>query len=336
MGAVSGYSIGRDMANLSVDEIVQMSQTEGILEDATSGTAVSIRLAEDPGQASLALQTSGKKLPPPKKAVAAVPSKRPDHVERKTETQGLEREFDQRTKAFAKAEPLMGNSAERLKDVWKKTLALSSDATSDKPGTANAIRDLILEASDGDPTKASKMFLFLLENTPGDLRDSVEIANKIHFEENGDKIKKGQDLENIAKSVSGGVEEFKGQEGKTLNLYEKFNDFVAMEADTQLLDDQLLHKVSHEEAGKILDFFKSSAGKELRKGEMGPQTVVLIKHLKAIQGYNGVHANFEKRFKGLTSNYKLGISNHLKNMRGVLTELKKTPIEELQKSAAAK
>lgn len=226
-------------------------------------------------------------------------------VLRKEAPKGLDKELDQHAQNFVEKFQTMKKSS--LLGLRKEIEDLGKEPTS-----AQILKTVTTSYSKGHEAEAYHAFNFLLETTTGDLNGVIKEAKEDFEKQNKVGIDKGLSLENIAKSVEGSVDDFKGKEGKIQNLNEKFIDLVAMEADTNLLDEHLLSKVSHEEASKILEFFTSAAGDKMRKTEVGPEMHALWQSLQAIQGYRGVQNQINKA--NPAQHYERALAKHIEHM----------------------
>lgn len=276
-----GYSISHDMATIDIGEATKIVTD---MAKAASANAVSFQEAlTDPMAQSGAMQANRTRMKEP--AVKSKPVKettKNEPVYRKAEPRGLEKEFNRQAQDFV----------EQYRTMKKDSLLGLRKDVGDlgKQPTSEQIIALVTSSyTKGHEAEAHHAFDFLLETTTGELNTAIKQAKAEYEEKNRAGIEKGLNIENIAKGVEGGVADYKGKAGKIQNLNEKFIDLVAMEADTNLLDEQLLSKVSHEEASKILEFFTSAAGDKMRKTEVGPEMHALWQSLQAIQGYRGVY-----------------------------------------------
>lgn len=257
----------------------------------------------DPLLESAAVQANKTELKKPIKEVKAPKeTTASESVYRKEQPKGLDKELDQHAQNFVERYGTMKKGS--LLGIRKEVEDLGKEAT-----PAQILATINKSYGKGHEAEAYHALDFLLETTTGDLQEVIKEAKDSFENANKPGIEKGLNIENLAKGVEGGVDEFKGKDGKIQNLNEKFIDLVAMEADTNLLDEHLLSKVSHEEAEKILKFFTSSAGDKMRQTEVGPEMHALWQSLQAIQGYRGVYNQINKA--NPAPHYERAIAKHI-------------------------
>lgn len=308
MGNIGGYSISQDMANISTDEAIQMATKLGVMVDAESATAQSFENAERPDLASAARQLSKQPMPD-QKIKKPEKTTEPNRVFRKVEAEGLEKELDQQAQNFVEEYKTMKKDS--LLGLRKaiKDLDIDTAPENRKESILRVIEEVSKSYTRGHEAEADHAFDFLLQTTTGDLRELISEAKDEFAKANAEGIERGLKIEQISLSIDqGGI----GLEGKVQNLNEKFVDLVAMEADTLLMDEQLLSKVSEEECKKILSFFTSTAGEKMRTTDVGPEMMAIWGRLQAIQGHKGVAIQIERVFPG--PHYERGVAEHLKHI----------------------
>lgn len=308
MGAISGrgdgYSIGRDMATLDLNEVTKIVTDQA---KARAGAAESMQDSlRDPLLESAAVQANRKQPRKPiTKTKAPEKTTANETVHRREEPKALDQELNQKAKSFVESFQTMKEAS--LLGLRRNIEDLGKEPTTDQ------IKEAVAKSyGKGHEAEALHAFDFLLETTGGSVNGAIEEAKADFQKENQAGIEKGLNIENLAKSVVNGEEGFKGQEGKIHDLNSKFTELVAMEADVFSLNETLLNKISPEEGNKVLSFFMSAGGEKMRNSELGPELAVIWKQLDAMRAYTKGHDQIERN--GPQGHYERAVTNHIKNI----------------------